>query len=397
MIDTHERADRGTVAAQPSWATIPTVIKAAYWMVVLGTAAALASNVLELRDVSREGASIAYTSDLVLTIIFIAMFAVFAEMMRRGRQWGRVLLTVFAALGLLFNTLGLLGLGGRPIETTSQVVLALIGNVASVAGIAFMFSPTANRFFDGVRHEARTVSNTTRKWMLTVHIAVAVGWLGLVDAMLVLAITGAVSDDRSMQESVYTAMYLLDAVFLGLTSLLAWITGVIGAAGTKWHLMRRYWVATKFLTTTGLMFFGFAVIHPRIAEAHRLIRAGADPDAVHQVGIPLAIAIGTAAVTLIAMTAISTNKPWGFTRYGRRMAQTSGPARPTVTRTQAHTPGSPNGNGYGTPNGEHRPDSVRERHRRIPSVSSHEPRRAMSAEVVTAGAEPPSNGRVDVS
>ncbi len=394
MIDTLERADRGSVAAQLSWASIPTVIKSAWWMVVLGTAAALASNVLELRDVSREGASVAYTSDLVLTIIFIAMFAVFAEMMRRGRQWGRVLLTVFAALGLLFNTLGLLGLGGRPIETTEQVVLAIIGNVASIAGIAFMFSSAANRFFNGVRHEARTVSNTTRKRMLTVHIATAVGWLGLVDAMLVLAITGAVSDDRSMQEAVYTSMYLLDAVFLGLTSLLAWITGVIGAAGTKWHLMRRHWVAVKFMTTTGLMFFGFAVIHPRIAEAHRLMLSGADPDAVQQVGVPLAIAIGTAAVTLITMTAISTNKPWGFTRYGRRKAQASTPAKPAAGRTQ---PPTTNGNGHGTPNGEHRPDSGRERHRRIPSMSSHEPRRVLSAEVVTAGAEPPSNGRVDVS
>ena len=39
----------------------------------------------------------------------------FAEMLRAGRQWGRVLLTVFTSLGLLFTGLGLARLGGRPL------------------------------------------------------------------------------------------------------------------------------------------------------------------------------------------------------------------------------------------------------------------------------------------
>ena len=297
-------------------------------MVVVGTLAALGSNVLELRDDLTGGGSIAATSDLVLTIAFIALFGFFAEMMRKGRQWGRVFLTVFASLGLIFNVFGLFDLGGRPIDGTAQVVLASIGSVASIAGVLFMFLPSANTFFRDNRERARTVSQGLRKLMLTAHVAVSVGWLGLIMGMLAMAVTAAISSDPRTQFSVYSMMSLLDEIFLGMTSLFALLTGMVGAVGTKWHLMRRHWVSVKFVVTVVLMMFGFGVIHQLIAEAYALVLAGAPPAQVREVGVPLAVCAGVAVLTLIFMTVLSTYKPWGLTRYGRRQQATGRPASP---------------------------------------------------------------------
>lgn len=324
MIDTYQPLRETVPTLRPPDAAVPAPqsIRWAYWMVIVGTLAAVGSNVLELRNALAGTASIAATGDLVLTILFIAMFGFFAEMIRKGRRWGRVLLTIFAGLGLLFNTLGLLHIAGRPIDGLAQTVLAHVGNVASVAGIVCLYLPSANTFFRTVGEQARTISNSFRKVMLTVHIAVSVGWLGLVDAMLAMALTGTVTDDVALRDACFTTMSLMDAIFLGLTSLFAWITGIVGAAGTKWHLMRRHWVAIKFVATTTLMMFGFGAIHPGIAKVNALIRQGAPAGQVHRAGVQLVSFILFAALTLITMVILSTYKPWGLTRYGRRRQAT---------------------------------------------------------------------------
>jgi hypothetical protein len=321
-------------AAVPSPPSRPWTVTGAFWMALVGTVAAIASNVFELKKAfSTGGASAA--SDLVITIVFIAMFAYFAEMMRKGRQWGRVILTVFAALGLVFNTLGLLHLGGRPIDGFGEVSLAIIGNVASVIGMWWMFARSANAWFRAVRASSREVSTGMRKAMLTAHIAISVGWLGLIVGMVALAIVGAISGSSRTQYSIYTIMTLLDEIFLGMTSFFALLTGLIGAIGTKWHLMRRRWISTKFVATLCLMCFGFGVNHPLIAKATALVEAGASPAQVSAVGVPLAWCAGAAAALLIFMTILSTYKPWGFTRYGKRKLAESGRApRPSVLPTR---------------------------------------------------------------
>ncbi|WP_019869958.1 hypothetical protein [Salinispora oceanensis] len=316
----------------------PVAIMFAYWSVIVGTVAALLSNVLELTGkYGSSGNDLGATTDLVLTIAFIAMFGFFVEMMRKGRQWGRVMLTIFGLLGLMFTVLGLFGIAGRPIDGTAQVILGVIGALASVAGVAFMYLPAANAWFRTVREPSRVVSQPLRKVMLTAHVAISVGWLGLIMGMLAMAITAVLTDDPRTQYSVYDMMNLLDQIFLGMTSLFALLTGVVGAAGTKWHLMRRHWVATKFVTTVLVMIFGFGVIHQLILTAYNQVLAGAPVEEVRQTGIPLAICSGLAVCILIFMTAVSTYKPWGMTRYGQRR-QRSEPRKASRPRRETPSP-----------------------------------------------------------
>lgn len=304
---------RSTAIAPTAASVMP-----AYWSVLAGTGAALLSNILELRAAYGRGEGLSATTDLVLTIAFIAMFAFFNEMMRVGRQWGRVMLTIFGLTGLLFTTLGLFHIGGRPITGTAQTLLGVIGAVASVAGVTLMYLPAANAYFRATRVQARQISQSLRKLLLTAHVGISVAWLGLVTGMMAMAINAALADDPRLQSSVFEMLNLLDQIFLGMTSLFALLTGLVGSVGTKWHLMRRRWVSTKFLLTIGLMITGFSVMHQLITAGYEATGRGESMDSVRPIAIGLSCASGLAVCLLIFMLTLSTYKPWGLTRYGQR-------------------------------------------------------------------------------
>ncbi|MEU8530269.1 hypothetical protein AB0C77_32500, partial [Streptomyces sp. NPDC048629] len=302
----------------------PAALGWAYAMVIVATLAAIASNVFEIAHQVETGvAGAATTGDLALTIAFCALFGFFAEMLRAGRQWGRVLLTVFTALGLLFTGLGLAGVGGRPIVGALQASLAVISFVTSVVGLVLLFVPSLNRWMAEVREGSRTVSQRMRKAVLTAHVAISVGWLGLVTGMFAMSVAGATTSDAVQQAAMYRTMSLLDEIFLGMTSMFALITGIVVGAGTKWGLLKRRWVAVKFYTTMAVMVLGFSVIHQLILEANELVDRGAPVRGgeLDTVGWSMAAAAAVALLSLVFMTAVSTYKPWGLTRRG---------ARPTV-------------------------------------------------------------------
>jgi hypothetical protein len=290
-------------------------------MVVVATLAAIASNVFEIsHQVDTGTAGAATTGDLVLTIAFCALFGFFAEMLRAGRQWGRVLLTVFTSLGLLFTGLGLLQLGGRPLVGPLQGGLAGVSFVTSVIGLVLLYLPSVNRWIAAVRHSNRTIPQRLRKAVLTTHVAISVGWLGLVTGMFAMSVAGATTDDAGQQAAMYGTMSMLDEIFLGMTSMFALISGIVVAAGTKWSLLHRKWVAVKFFWTMGVMLLGFAVIHQLILRANELVDSGAPVRGgeLDTVGWSMAAAAAVAVLSLISMTALSTYKPWGLTRRGRR-------------------------------------------------------------------------------
>ncbi|MFE8018371.1 hypothetical protein [Streptomyces antibioticus] len=326
----------------------PAAVGWAYLMVIVATLAAIASNVFEIRHQVETGvAGAATTGDLALTIAFCALFGFFAEMLRAGRQWGRVLLTIFTSLGLVFTGLGLAQLGGRPLVGPLQASLAVASLIPSVIGLVLMYVPSVNRWMAAVRDRSRTISPRLRKAVLTIHVAISVGWLGLVTGMFAMSVTGATTHDAELQAAMYRTMSLLDEIFLGMTSMFALISGVVVSAGTKWGLLRRRWVATKFFLTMGVMILGFSVIHQLILEANTLVDEGAPVRGGRLDGVGWAMS-GTALLALLAlvfMTAVSTYKPWGTTRWNRTPAANAAtnaaartaprPARPSVSEGQS--------------------------------------------------------------
>src|SRR5450755_1613607 len=104
-------------------------------------------------------------------------------------------------------------------------------------------------------HEV-TMRPGLRKFALTTHVTLSVGWIGAVVAYLVLVVAAMTSQDAHILRGAWIAMGLIGrnlVVPLALTSLL---TGIVMSIVTPWGLFRHYWV----LISLGLTVFATVVL-----------------------------------------------------------------------------------------------------------------------------------------
>jgi hypothetical protein len=158
--------------------------------------------------------------------------------------------------------------------------------------------------------------------VLTTHITASVGWIGAGAAFLVLSIAAVTSRDPEVVRGAYLSMNLICLYIIVPLSLAALATGLIQALGTQWGLFRHYWILIKFLLT--ILSITVLLMHQSVvAEGARLVSATAAaalPTAeLGWVGFELVRASGLGILVLLAAATLSVYKPWGRTRYGRRM------------------------------------------------------------------------------
>ena len=156
------------------------------------------------------------------------------------------------------------------------------------------------------------------KFVLTVHVASSVGWLGAAASFLALALTGLTSMDVNLVQGAYLAMAVTGwsvVVPLALASLLS---GLILSLGTRWGLFRHYWIVIKLLITlvSVLIVVGFT---PTLSLLRTL---GADTtlslgDLRHLGQSPVVHSAG-GLLALLVTTGLSAYKPRGVTPYGQR-------------------------------------------------------------------------------
>ena len=79
-----------------------------------------------------------------------------------------------------------------------------------------------------------------RKFALTAHITLSVGWLGSVVAYLALAIVGLTSHDAQMVRAVYLSMEVIGWFVIVPFSLAALAAGLVESLGTPWGLSRHW-------------------------------------------------------------------------------------------------------------------------------------------------------------
>jgi hypothetical protein len=172
------------------------------------------------------------------------------------------------------------------------------------------------------RRTSRRLAPRLYKLLLTAHIIVAVGWLGIVTAKLVVGI-GAVTSDATAATTA-RAMAALDIAFPFLVIGTA-VTGVALSLGTRRGLLRHYWVTTKIVLGVTVIATTFAIGDGLARQA--LATPGSGP-AGEEAATPLAslsepvnllIALSvTHALMLTAATVLSVYKPWGTTWFARR-------------------------------------------------------------------------------
>jgi hypothetical protein len=155
------------------------------------------------------------------------------------------------------------------------------------------------------------LSRRGRAVVLTVHVVMSVGWLGLNGALVALEVTGLCTVNPAVRAGMATAMAVIACWVLVPVVFFSLLSGLVLALFTPWGLVRHWWVFAKcgisaVLTAAGLLFLVPAL--PQIA-------AGGGEPAEMQTLIGRSVAL----VLLLAATGISVVKPWGKTSRGRRL------------------------------------------------------------------------------
>jgi hypothetical protein len=165
---------------------------------------------------------------------------------------------------------------------------------------------------------AKKMSRSLRKLVLTVHVIVSVGWIGIEAGLLALGLTGLYTRDPE----VLRAAYVATGIFLVSVSMGTLVTGVLLSVGTHWGLIRHYWVVVKFVLTVALVASGILVLNRglqeaaiRVSEVPLSTLTSADVGALR---FQIIASVSVALLLLIAATTLSVYKPWGRTWFGRR-------------------------------------------------------------------------------
>ena len=174
-----------------------------------------------------------------------------------------------------------------------------------------------------------TMTPGLRKFLLTTHIAVSVGWIGSVAAFVALSLVALTSQNAELVRGAYLFMNIVCLYIVVPLSLAALLTGLIQSLGTQWGLLRHYWVLMKLVMTIFaiviLLFHQFSAM----STAAKLVLeapAGTLPNSeLGRLGFVLARASLLSIPLLLTITGLSVYKPWGLTGFGResRKANTS--------------------------------------------------------------------------
>jgi len=158
------------------------------------------------------------------------------------------------------------------------------------------------------------LSRRGRTALLTVHVAVSVGWLGLDGALVVLEITGLGTGDPRERAGIAAAMAAMVVWVMVPVVFTSLVSGLVLALSTPWGLLRYWWVLLKCAIAGVLTAAGLMVMLPRL---HQIIAGEGEPVQMETlVGRSIALAL------LLAATGLSVVKPWGKTPHGRSAAAT---------------------------------------------------------------------------
>ncbi len=155
-------------AELPPAPTRPNTVDLAFWCWMVTAALALFGVFLSLMSPTWDQALEAAGGDsnaqnivttakiiaVVAAVIFVAVYALFAFKMRAGRNWARIVLTIFGALSLLTTfgtTTRTVVVNGRTFEVASTAWLGYLSALVALAGIVLMFLPASNKFFADYR------------------------------------------------------------------------------------------------------------------------------------------------------------------------------------------------------------------------------------------------------
>jgi hypothetical protein len=170
------------------------------------------------------------------------------------------------------------------------------------------------------RRVARRLSPGLYKAVLASHILVSVGWLGTAFAKLVLGLLAVAAGSPTVSASLYLATGAVNVAFPPL-AIATMVSGVALSLGTRWGLLRHYWVATKITLTVGVIVTAVQIggrLQQSVSAPSGPVLDGGTILGIASAPVALLLALGVAHVLMLGVaTVISVYKPWGKTWFAR--------------------------------------------------------------------------------
>jgi hypothetical protein len=164
----------------------------------------------------------------------------------------------------------------------------------------------------------RKLGGKARKWVLLVHILSAAVWLGVDLALGILVVTSIVVDDR------YTAGMAIQAVdvfaiwpMFG-SSIVCLVSGVVLGLGTKYGIVRYWWVAVKLVINVVFSMLIYFALRPGMGDAATIGERMVAGDPTASVPLDLLNPVIVAPVLLLTAYLLSVFKPWGKVRKDQK-------------------------------------------------------------------------------
>ncbi len=173
------------------------------------------------------------------------------------------------------------------------------------------------------------LSRRTRKAVLLLHVLSSVSWIGVDLVMGALAVRGLTTDDPRTQAVVYASLELFAVPLLLTLGLLSLSTGLVLGVGTRFGLVRYWWVVAKLVVTLVLLVLVLLALRPTVLEAatEAAVVDGSLPGRLADARVGLVFPPAVSVLALSFATWLAVYKPWGATARGRRFARVSKKSR----------------------------------------------------------------------
>jgi len=158
------------------------------------------------------------------------------------------------------------------------------------------------------------VTASQRKTLLLLHIAAGGVWLGLDVVVAVLVFTARGTSDPGTSAFCFRALELVAIWPMAVSALVSLVTGVLLGLGTKYGLLRYWWVLVKLVMNIVLFTLVVVLLRPGLHEAADYGRRVADglPASFDSASLMFPPIVSTSA--LVFAMVLSVFKPWGRTR-----------------------------------------------------------------------------------
>ncbi|WP_246066820.1 hypothetical protein [Paenibacillus koleovorans] len=159
------------------------------------------------------------------------------------------------------------------------------------------------------------ISQTTRKWLLSLHLLFSGILLGCTVVIVILSITALTTASSDTLRSCYQVMNIVAGSSIRVSSIGMVVTGVLLSVWTHWGLFRYYWLIYKQVMTLASIGVGIIGFYMWSMKGIELVES-VGLDAVHSSAYvinaqQLWVGLIFQVISLVSMFVISVFKPWG--------------------------------------------------------------------------------------